>query len=105
MGLLTINGLTSTAWIYHLTKHKHFEYSHEFVEHHMDKLTKTVNKWQRSSSNPTKIEIESTTQQTHLGNNVSGDEIEDSRSVFSTSKTRSKDLAIAKKIYLTFPLR
>ena len=104
--LLTINGLTSTAWIYHLTKNKHFEYSREYVEYHMDKLTKTVIKMQRGSSSPSNnIDDASTNSATHMVNNTSVDDSRDERSVFSTSKTRSKDIQIAEKIYSTFPLR
>lgn len=38
---LTINGLVSTAWIYHLTKNNYFEYSQEFVSFEMEKLQRT----------------------------------------------------------------
>ena len=38
---LTLNGLLSTAWIIHLHKNKHFEYSQQFVNFEMEKLQRT----------------------------------------------------------------
>eukprot|EP01084_Bolivina_argentea_P069923 127164_1 len=118
---LTVNGLVSTAWIYHLTVNKYFEYSQEFVDFEMEKLQRTFeNKsvFQRisakvlpSSSNVIES-IEPYSGIPSHANSPTPDEDnykfinENEKSINSlksTSNTKTKQ--IAEKIYSSFPLR